>query len=304
MTTASTARSSRAGGAGRALKSPLAVHGDLRPSPAAGGPGEDAPLLRDTVLSDRAATLAEFEDYLRTTNSRDGRPYEEAGDMVLVNEAGIGTQEPHRRAPPRRERRLRPGRRAHPHRDRPRAAHRQQRQRNARLADQPARRRPPGRHPRCYRNRFRCGPPDLFSRTGCHPRRSTAPLGSRSPPRASKDWRGRAAYRLHRRRGDRHHGPRGGTGRHRDQAPATVDEPARRTAGHPRPRPPVAQARRGHRGLLPLQEAEELDEVPLECVRPALAVLQVVLAEEPVERRGIAGASVIAGGHGVGMPGA
>ena len=84
MTTASTARSSSAG-AGRALKSPLAVHGDLRPSLAAGGPGENAPLLRGTVLSDRAATLAEFEDYLRTTNSRDGRPYEEATINAYVS---------------------------------------------------------------------------------------------------------------------------------------------------------------------------------------------------------------------------
>jgi hypothetical protein len=88
MTTASTARSSRAGGAGRVkrpLKSPLAVHGDLRPSPGVGGQGEDATLLRDTVLSDRAATLAEFEDYLRTTNSRDGRPYEEATVNAYVS---------------------------------------------------------------------------------------------------------------------------------------------------------------------------------------------------------------------------
>jgi hypothetical protein len=29
------------------------------------------------VLSDRGATLAEFEDYLRTVNNRDRRPYEE-----------------------------------------------------------------------------------------------------------------------------------------------------------------------------------------------------------------------------------
>ena len=29
------------------------------------------------TLSDRGATIAEFEDYLRTVNNRDGRPYEE-----------------------------------------------------------------------------------------------------------------------------------------------------------------------------------------------------------------------------------
>ena len=34
-------------------------------------------MLTGTVLSDRGATLAEFEDYLRTVNNRDGRPYEE-----------------------------------------------------------------------------------------------------------------------------------------------------------------------------------------------------------------------------------
>jgi hypothetical protein len=39
------------------------------------------------VLSDRAATLAEFEDYLRTVNNRDGRPYEE---KTISNYAGPG----------------------------------------------------------------------------------------------------------------------------------------------------------------------------------------------------------------------
>lgn len=43
---------------------------------------------------------------------------------------------------------------------------------------------------------------------------------------------------------------------------------------------------------LALQEIEKLDNVPLDRVRPALAMLQVVLAEEPVERRGIAGGEV------------
>jgi len=35
------------------------------------------PAWEGPVLSDREATLAEFEDYLRTVNYRDGRPYEE-----------------------------------------------------------------------------------------------------------------------------------------------------------------------------------------------------------------------------------
>ena len=35
------------------------------------------PVLAGVALSDREAALAEFEDYLRTVNSREGRPYEE-----------------------------------------------------------------------------------------------------------------------------------------------------------------------------------------------------------------------------------
>ena len=42
-------------------------------------------VLQRAVLSDRAATLAEFEDYLRTTNSRDGRPYEEATSNAYIS---------------------------------------------------------------------------------------------------------------------------------------------------------------------------------------------------------------------------
>ena len=73
MTTPAT-RGRRA--AGRPLKSPLAVaHGyataSSAPDPAA------APDHAGAALSDREATLAEFEDYLRTINNRDKRPYEE-----------------------------------------------------------------------------------------------------------------------------------------------------------------------------------------------------------------------------------
>ena len=42
-------------------------------SPTLGGAGARA------QLSDRESTLAEFEDYLRTVNNRDGRPYETPG---------------------------------------------------------------------------------------------------------------------------------------------------------------------------------------------------------------------------------
>ena len=41
-------------------------------------------MLEGLILSDRAATLAEFEDFLRTTNNRDGRPYEEASINAYV----------------------------------------------------------------------------------------------------------------------------------------------------------------------------------------------------------------------------
>jgi len=64
--------------AGRPLKSPLAVAGDnVRPVGGPDAPGADAHCVPGLALTDRATTLAEFEDYLRTTNSRDGRPYEE-----------------------------------------------------------------------------------------------------------------------------------------------------------------------------------------------------------------------------------
>ncbi len=70
-----TARSRR--GPGRPLKSPLAVAGGY--GAAAATPVTYASSLAPggVPLTDRGATLAEFEDYLRTTNNRDGRPYEE-----------------------------------------------------------------------------------------------------------------------------------------------------------------------------------------------------------------------------------
>ena len=61
----------------RPLKSPLAVaSGHTMPSSASSADAPE-PALAGAVLSDREATLAEFEDYLRTTNNRDRRPYAE-----------------------------------------------------------------------------------------------------------------------------------------------------------------------------------------------------------------------------------
>jgi hypothetical protein len=56
------------------LKSPLALAGGYA-SPGRPAIAETAdPALPVVALSDREATLAEFEDYLQTTNNRDGRP--------------------------------------------------------------------------------------------------------------------------------------------------------------------------------------------------------------------------------------
>jgi integrase/recombinase XerD len=62
---------------GRPLKNPLAVAGDY--GAAASAPVANGSLVGSggVPLTDREATLAEFEDYLRTTNNRDGRPYAE-----------------------------------------------------------------------------------------------------------------------------------------------------------------------------------------------------------------------------------
>jgi len=61
---------------GRGLKSPLAVPGaSAAASPGAFGPLGLAP--DRAALSDREATIAEFQGYLRTVNNRDGRPFQE-----------------------------------------------------------------------------------------------------------------------------------------------------------------------------------------------------------------------------------
>ena len=61
---------------GRVLKSPLAVPGAAHASsyPDFGS----LPFAHGrAALTDREATLAEFQGYLRTVNNRDGRPFEE-----------------------------------------------------------------------------------------------------------------------------------------------------------------------------------------------------------------------------------
>jgi integrase/recombinase XerD len=61
----------------RPLKSPLAI-AERYGSPRAADPLDvNEPALQGVVMTDREATLAEFEDYLRTTNNRDGRPYQD-----------------------------------------------------------------------------------------------------------------------------------------------------------------------------------------------------------------------------------
>jgi hypothetical protein len=62
--------------AGRPLKSPLAIVGN-HALPDAGGEAGTAPVARGAGLTERGITLAEFEEYLRTVNNRDGRPYQE-----------------------------------------------------------------------------------------------------------------------------------------------------------------------------------------------------------------------------------
>jgi integrase len=70
------ARSTHERGTKAPLKSPLAVAAGTSAAPVLPANGEGT-VLTGSALSDRGATLAEFEDYLRTVNSRDGRPYEE-----------------------------------------------------------------------------------------------------------------------------------------------------------------------------------------------------------------------------------
>lgn len=71
--------------AARQLKNALAVHSGDTPLRDAPAPAEEAAVIQGVALTDRAATLAEFEDYLRTTNNRDGRPYEEGTINAYVN---------------------------------------------------------------------------------------------------------------------------------------------------------------------------------------------------------------------------
>jgi integrase/recombinase XerD len=73
MTTAST-RNRRV--PERVLKSPLAAAASA-PTVASAAPPMPGSSQARAQLSDRESTIAEFEDYLRTVNNRDGRPYEE-----------------------------------------------------------------------------------------------------------------------------------------------------------------------------------------------------------------------------------
>jgi hypothetical protein len=72
---------------GRPLKNPLAMPGHSAASAAAVELDPTTPELEGVMLSDRTATLAEFEDYLRTVNNRNGRPYEE---KTIINYVGPG----------------------------------------------------------------------------------------------------------------------------------------------------------------------------------------------------------------------
>ena len=69
------------------LKSPLAMPSGAPVAPADYPADIEGAVLASVVLSDRNATLAEFEDYLRTVNNRDGRPYEE---KTISNYVGPG----------------------------------------------------------------------------------------------------------------------------------------------------------------------------------------------------------------------
>ena len=69
----------------RPLKSPLAALSGVSTSPVPSP--DDGARSGGIALSDRHATLAEFEDYLRTVNNRDGRPYEQ---RTIVSYVGPG----------------------------------------------------------------------------------------------------------------------------------------------------------------------------------------------------------------------
>ena len=72
--------------AGRPLKSPLAVTGGYAPTDAGGATGTP-PVITCAVVAGRGVTLAEFEEYLRTVNNRDGRPYQEMTINAYVSPA-------------------------------------------------------------------------------------------------------------------------------------------------------------------------------------------------------------------------
>ena len=69
--------------AGRPLKSPLAV-ASSHIAPQAQTAAEPA---QEPVQTERKATIAEFEDYLRTTTNRDDRPYEDGSINAYVSPA-------------------------------------------------------------------------------------------------------------------------------------------------------------------------------------------------------------------------
>jgi integrase/recombinase XerD len=72
---------------GRSLKSPLAVASSrIQHDPAPSGDNTASP-SREAPLSARKATVAEYEDYLRTTTNRDDRPYEEKTISAYVTPA-------------------------------------------------------------------------------------------------------------------------------------------------------------------------------------------------------------------------
>jgi len=73
-------RSTRRAATGWPLKSPLAIHSDH-----ATVMGLDGPDRRTAAAgSDRATMIDEFDEYLRTTTNREGRPYEEATISAYV----------------------------------------------------------------------------------------------------------------------------------------------------------------------------------------------------------------------------
>jgi len=81
------ARSTSGRGMKAPLKSPLAMPSGAPVAPADYPADIEGAVLASVVLSDRNATLAEFEDYPRTVNNRDGRPYEE---KTISNYVGPG----------------------------------------------------------------------------------------------------------------------------------------------------------------------------------------------------------------------